>query len=158
MKYVDMKVSAMSPELLKILQEARPTKDSMAVLRQQKIDLESDPEFVAGYLKMQFVEDIHKAMEMQGLKPATLAKKMKKSRQYVGRVLNETANFTLETLAEIACTLGMRVAARMYSAEQRLIMAPRVSKPNLHLLSDYRPENTPVRTTSGARHGQNLAS
>ncbi|MBI2422802.1 MAG: helix-turn-helix transcriptional regulator [Candidatus Hydrogenedentes bacterium] len=79
------------------------------------IDYELDPEFVAAYLKTQFVEDIYGAMADRGIRSKSeLAEHLGKSRQYVGRVLNETANFTLESLAEIACALGMRITLRMH--------------------------------------------
>jgi len=92
------------------------------------LDLDADPEFVAGYLKARFVEDIYTVMEVQGLNRNQLAKKLGKSRQYVGRVLNENANFTLETLAEIACALEMQVCARMYSKDERMTIAQARSK------------------------------
>lgn len=77
--------------------------------------LDADPRFVAEFLKARFVEDILRAMERTGLNKNTLATRLGKSRQYVGRVLNERANFTIETMAEIACALGLRLSVKTYT-------------------------------------------
>ncbi|MCC6142820.1 MAG: helix-turn-helix transcriptional regulator [Candidatus Hydrogenedentes bacterium] len=71
--------------------------------------LERDPAFVADCLKGQLVEHILQAMEAQHLSKSDLAKRLHTSRQYVTRVLNEKANFTVDSIAEIACALGMGV-------------------------------------------------
>jgi len=129
----------LSPDLLKLLEDTSPTEEVAAQLRQDMIDFESDPEFVAGFLKMQFVEDIYEVMHTKGINRNQLAKKLGKSRQYVGRVLNENANFTLETLAEIACALDMHVAARMFTPDEYMAILPRNTKPDLSLLSNFKP-------------------
>ena len=78
-----------------------------------KMILERDPEFLLEYMKAALVEDIYRAMESEGMNKSQLAKRMGKSRQYVGRVLNETANFTLETVARIAAALEKDVVLRL---------------------------------------------
>lgn len=94
-------------------------------------DLDADPAFVAAFLKAQFVEDILRAMEEQGLNKNTLARKLGKSRQYVGRLLNERSNFTVETLAEIACALNLRAAVRLHRGDQRFAVCRATSIPAL---------------------------
>jgi transcriptional regulator with XRE-family HTH domain len=141
-----------------MLEDTPPTEKSLAALRASRIDLELDPEFVAGYLKAQFVEDIYKAMEEQHLNRSQLAEKLGKTRQYVGRVLNENANFTLETLAEIACALGMHVAARMFSPEERMAILPVITKPRALVLADFVEDTQPVHNQFGGSDDRNLAA
>ena len=100
-------------ELQEWLEAAPAVEEANAQLEGQYKDFETDPAFVADYLKMQFVEDVLAAMEDQGLSKSQLAQKLGKSRQYVGRVLNERANLTFERIAEFACALGMRVSVGM---------------------------------------------
>jgi len=103
--------------------DATPNTDGLAEQIQADVEnLDSDPEFVAEFMKMQFVEDIFRAMHEQGINRNQLATKLGKSRQYVGRILNENANFTLETLAEIACALDMHVAARLYFKDEYMVI------------------------------------
>ncbi|MFW6302994.1 MAG: helix-turn-helix transcriptional regulator [Candidatus Sumerlaeota bacterium] len=76
-------------------------------------DLFFDPEIVVGVTKAMIVEDILVAMEEDGVTRSELAERMGKSRQYVSRILNETANFTLETLARISCALERDLFVRL---------------------------------------------
>ena len=75
------------------------------------IDLDNDPEFVAGFLKSKFVDNILVALEENNMSQSDLALKLKKSRQYINKVLNEdnSINFTIETMAAISCALGMNL-------------------------------------------------
>ncbi len=84
-------------------------------------DFDKDPEFVFDCLKGFFVADIYFAMNKQGINKKELAEKLGKSKQYVGRVLNENANFTLKSLAEIACALDMNVEARLYPRDEHIV-------------------------------------
>lgn len=108
------------PANIKAILDMTPnTPGATVTIRQDLERLESDPGFIAEYLKAQFVEDVLKAMDEQGLNRNQLANRLGKSRQYVGRVLNETSNFTLDTLAEFACVLGMHVTVRLHSGKER---------------------------------------
>ena len=71
------------------------------------------------------VEDILRAMESAGLNRNTLASKIGKSRQYVGKILDEdhSANFTIETLAELSVALGVQLHLRMLPANEHMIFA-----------------------------------
>lgn len=84
-------------------------------------DFDKDPDFIYEYLKGLFVADVYYAMDKQGINKKELAEKLGKSKQYVGRVLNETANFTLKSLAEIACALDMNVAARLFPRDEHIV-------------------------------------
>lgn len=107
-------------ELVEILSRTGATAEAQATLSAATPDLDRDPEFVAGYLRAQFVEDVYRAMAVQHLNKNSLAHKLGKSRQYVGRLLNESANFTLSTVAEIACAMGWQISVRMFAPDERL--------------------------------------
>ena len=83
-------------------------------------DLESDPEFVADYLKSKFVEQILGVMEKQGIRKTDLAQKLNKSPQYISKIINETANFTIESMAAISSALGMTLEIKMHSKEEAI--------------------------------------
>ncbi len=150
--------NVVSANIMAMFDDVPETEEIIARMKSNALDLDADPEFVAGYLKAQFVEDIYKVMESQGLNRSQLAKKLGKTRQYVGRVLNEKANFTLETLAEIACALGMQVSARMYSRDEQMAILPTVRKPTILFLSEFVPETKPVRGKSGESNAGDLAA
>lgn len=98
-----------------------PAEEVNARLQENRVDYAREPEFVAAYLKAKLVEDIVAAMECQGMNKQALAKQLDRSRQYVSRVLNETANFTIDSIARIACALDaeveMRIQARRAASE-----------------------------------------
>jgi DNA-binding phage protein len=102
------------PSIDEILRDVPLTSVSQAQLAADLKDYDRDPRFVSGYLKALFVNDICRVMGDRSMSKKGLAETLGKSRQYVGRVLNETANFTIETMAEIACALGMRLSIRLH--------------------------------------------
>ena len=105
-----------------------PGKDA-ATLSRAAAKLADDPAFIAECAKGVIVEDVLRAMEASGLNRNTLAAKLGKSRQYVGRMLDEDqqANFTIETLAELACALRLQLHVRMVPDSERIIFARRVT-------------------------------
>ena len=98
----------MSDNMIKI------DKDTQALLGElDVIDLDKDPEFVLDSIKARFVEDICQAMKAKGISQSDLARLLGKTKQYVSRVLNETANFTLSSIVEISIALGCSVELRI---------------------------------------------
>lgn len=85
--------------------------------------LGTDPAFLADVSKGLIVEDILRAMETAGLNRNTLASKLDKSRQYVGKILDEEkpANFTIDTLAELSAVLGVKLHVRMLPENEHMI-------------------------------------
>lgn len=98
--------------------------DYAAFIKSALHDMDRNPEDVAAYMKLQIASDIYAAMEKQGIDQSELARRLGKSRQYVSRVLNERTNFTLDSLARIACALNMRVAVRFFEHDQHLDILP----------------------------------
>ena len=109
----------MNKELKEILENIPTTEEVLKEIDKLDIpDWDKNPEFVADYLKGQITEDILTAMEEKGINKSQLAEKLGKSRQYVNRILNETANFTLDTLAKFACALDCKIEARIISKKE----------------------------------------
>lgn len=53
-------------------------------------------------------DQIHRLMELNKVRPSELARRLGKSRAYVTKVLQGNANFTIDTLVEIARALDCR--------------------------------------------------
>lgn len=87
----------------------------------ESVDLDRDPEFVADHAKAVFVGDICEAMHQMKINRAELSEMLGLSRQYLGRILNETANFTIETMAKISCALGRQLSIRMVVPKSQLL-------------------------------------
>ncbi len=99
------------------------TQKELAALEKAAIALRSEPAFLADYSKGLVVEDILRAMEESGLNRNTLAAKLGKTRQYVGKILDEgrRANFTIDTLAELSAVLGVKLHVRMLPENEHMI-------------------------------------
>lgn len=110
-------------DLTSLFAEARRiTADEQSALDHAAAALREAPDFVADVAKSLIVEDILRAMEASNLNRNSLAAKIGKSRQYVGKILDEDkrANFTIDTLAELATALGVSLHVRMLSANDQL--------------------------------------
>ena len=85
--------------------------------------LREDSAFLADVSKGLIVEDILRAMEAAGLNRNTLAAKLGKSRQYLGKMLDEEqpANFTIDTLAELSTALDVKLHVRMLPESEHMI-------------------------------------
>ena len=100
-------------EINEIFEKARPLDDVFQKLKEKADALKSDPLYYAEFIKADFAFSISKAMEEKGFNKKTLAEKLGLSRQYIGRVLNENANFTIETMAAFACALGKEIEIKL---------------------------------------------
>jgi transcriptional regulator with XRE-family HTH domain len=114
------------PDELKDLFEDCPPVDE--VLREwqplEKIDWERDPIFVSEYLKAEFMNDVWASLEQQGLSQSDLAERMGWSRQYASRVLKSQMNLTIETMAKLACALGLRLSIKLHRPDERMEIVP----------------------------------
>jgi transcriptional regulator with XRE-family HTH domain len=86
--------------------------------------LEADPLFLVEYMKATITSDIFTVMEEESISKTELANRLGKSRQYVSRILNETANYTLDSIAKIAAALKRDVALRLLSYEDEMVIRP----------------------------------
>ncbi len=108
------------PNTRVILHSVPFAKEVPKSVRRDLVDYDCDPEFQAGYLKAAFVDDICAAMHEMNITKSALAERLGKSRQYVTRVLNESANFTIDSMAEIAAALGRQLTIRVQPSAQRV--------------------------------------
>lgn len=68
---------------------------------------ENDPEFIKELMVSNLLADIFEDMEKNNISNAELARRMNVSRQYITKLFNGYANFTLMTLAQIAVALNL---------------------------------------------------
>ena len=96
-------------EYLKAVPALSP--EELEELRQAGEALDRDPAFRADYLKSLFVEKMLEAMAELGQSQSDLARRWKRSRQYISKLFNEDkrVNFTIETLCNMAHLLNRRV-------------------------------------------------
>ncbi|MHB9108555.1 MAG: helix-turn-helix domain-containing protein [Armatimonadota bacterium] len=69
-------------------------------------ELQFDLDYLTDELAFGYINEIKRAMKCQQLTQSELAKRMGKSRAYVSRLLNYSANMTLRSLALIGLALG----------------------------------------------------
>jgi len=145
-------------DIQEMLRDVPEAHELIEWFREADVDMEKDPEFVGGYLKARFVEDLYQIMAARNLTKSDLAKLLGKSKQYVGRVLNERGNFTLESIAEFACALDMRVALWLHEPGKRTEVLPAVTKP--HALTRFRKCHLANShfTKQESTHGGHLAA
>ena len=110
----------------------QPSSMELAALAKATDALSYDSEFFANVSKGLVVEDILRAMEVAGLNRNTLAALLGKSRQYIGKILDEEnpANFTIDTLAELSAALSVKLHVRMLPESEHMIFARRTPSPS----------------------------
>lgn len=94
-------------EELESLKSTPTVEEVTPVLNQAAERLKNNPKHEADLLKAQFIALIREAMEKEDISKSALGDRMHKSRQYIGRVLNETANFTIESMVELCSALNL---------------------------------------------------
>ncbi len=122
----------LSSDIAALFEDTRQaTPKEQARLEKAAKILRADPEFLANVSKGFIVEDILRAMEAAGLNRNTLAAKLGKSRQYIGKVLDEEnpANFTIDTLAELSVALGVMLHVRMLPENETIIFTRQATTP-----------------------------
>jgi transcriptional regulator with XRE-family HTH domain len=118
------KKTDLEKEILESFANIPTTEEILKQLKKETFpNLDNDPNFVADFAKSLVTEDILAAMEAEGINKSQLAKMLGKSRQYISRVLNETANFTIDSLAEIACALNRKIEVRIIDKKQHVFLA-----------------------------------
>ena len=83
-------------------------------------DLDRDSDFIKENIKVRIIEDILKAMEEEDISKAELARRIGKTKQYISRILNENANFTLESLVDFALALGRTVSISFVKSSPKI--------------------------------------
>lgn len=73
------------------------------------MNLDTDHQFVAEYLRMSFVEELYQHMHNNKVTKADLRKKLGWTQREFHKFLREEIPLTESLIAEIACKLGLRV-------------------------------------------------
>jgi transcriptional regulator with XRE-family HTH domain len=91
-------------------------------------------------------EQIHQAMQSEGVKPSELARRLGKSRAYVTKILQGNANFTIDSLVQIARALGYRYAPvfvpkftsdeAVYQTAREIHLSARAARPTPEVTAD----------------------
>lgn len=87
---------------------------------------EADPEFVASFLKLEFVEELRNAMLSQNISASELARRTGISRQAVSQALDrdDPDNFTIEKMAELVTAVGVRISIKVHEAGTTVVTKP----------------------------------
>lgn len=107
-KNIRIHEGTLPPELMELLQGTRPVAEVQAELAREPLNLDRDPEFVADRLKADVVQGLLRALGRRGISQNELAERLNVTKQWVSRILNESDNFTVATMAKLACAVGMR--------------------------------------------------
>lgn len=83
-------------------------------------EYKNDPEFVKGQMVTDLLGDIFRIMELNNISNSELAKRMNVSRQYITKLFNGYANFTLMTIAQIAVALNMKPEISLKNIEENI--------------------------------------
>lgn len=87
---------------------------------------------LADYLRGTIANDICLAMEELEINANQLAKRLGKSRQYVGKLLNESSNFRLSTIASVAVALEREAVVRLKKRDEVVDILPYSEWVSLH--------------------------
>lgn len=75
--------------------------------------LEKSEEYELDALKVELCEQIYLIMEQEDIAKAELARRLKTSRAYITKLLQGSANFTLESLVKVARALDCNVSVTL---------------------------------------------
>ena len=112
--------------------------------------LEADPLFLVEYMKATITSDIFTVMEEESISKTELANRLGKSRQYVSRILNETTNYTLDSIARIAAALKRDVALRLLNYEDEVVIRPFIKRQEywFHTTQDFDTSTEKIKMDS----------
>jgi len=77
--------------------------------------LENSEAYELDALKVELCEQIYLIMEQEEVTKAELARRLHTSRAYITKLLQGSANFTLESLVKVAKALGCKVSVKLRS-------------------------------------------
>lgn len=83
--------------------------DVMSRLTKAAEELKKDPEYLALKFKAKFAYMVSDAMKSKGINKSELSRMLNKSRQYINKILNESSNFTIKSIAEICTVLDIEL-------------------------------------------------
>jgi transcriptional regulator with XRE-family HTH domain len=77
--------------------------------------LENSEGYELDALKVELCEQIYVIMEQEGITKAELARRLQTSRAYITKLLQGSANLTLESLVKVARALGRKLSVKLKS-------------------------------------------
>jgi len=80
---------------------------------------QNDPVYQAEKLKLMLMEHVSAVMEEKNISRAELARRLGSSRAYITRLLDGSANMTVETLTRLSLALGCRLYIELREEPQR---------------------------------------
>ena len=84
--------------------------------------LDDDWEFAYMCLQADLIDQINRIMKEENLTQAKLAKRIGVSRSWISKLLNETANFQLDTIAKLAIALDRDIAMHLIRKTEYVIV------------------------------------
>ena len=81
-------------------------------------ELETSVSYHTESVKLEITEQIYLTMQEQDIGKAELARRLGKSRAYVTKILQGTANFTIESLVKIGLALGCQLEFKLQPKQQ----------------------------------------
>lgn len=73
----------------------------------EPLDLEHDSDFIYEEIRIAYIELFLHEMKKKGITQTDLAQKLGKTQQFVSRVLANTGNITLQTIAAFCAAIGI---------------------------------------------------
>ncbi|MCX7048039.1 MAG: helix-turn-helix transcriptional regulator [Candidatus Sumerlaeota bacterium] len=110
-----MKLENLPSDTLAWLQSMPTVEKNMADIDFDMTQLESDPEFVAGWVATLFIENVSRVLMQKGMTKKDLADRIGMKKQQMQAILNQKApqNLTIKTIARIACALGLGITIQV---------------------------------------------
>jgi len=84
-------------------------------------------------------EEMIVLMEQQGVNKSVLAERMETSKPYITKIMSGTANFTLESMIQIADALNSELSVHLTAKDCETQWIDFSSKPSSHLVKNSTP-------------------
>lgn len=94
-------------------------RENLERYRQFIAEAEASPDYWSAVAAYEFVRELERRMEEQGVSRAELARRLGSSKAYVTKVLTADANFTLTTMTRLAMALGGEVHVRIADPKKK---------------------------------------
>lgn len=72
-------------------------------------ELENDPEYIAHGIRVKLAAQVVRKLKEEGLRQKDLAERLGKSKEWISRFMDESTNFSVQNLVEVAVALGMEL-------------------------------------------------
>lgn len=94
-------------------------RENLERYRQFIAEAEASPDYWSAVAAHEFVRELERRMEEQGVSRAELARRLGSSKAYVTKVMSADANFTLTTMTRLAMAVGGEVHVRIVDPKKK---------------------------------------